>query len=1064
MKDFCLRTLTSDTALPNVQELLDSKPATTKSDREAKLQQTIHRAAELLPSQGPITSFVFLNTLQALEHMPFHDGMKKGARLFSCQPYLPEDAYRQKLSSGRIRKQDLKAVLLEDLNSHAEDLVCGLVSRQGLRMAMLEYPMHSGPAAELKWFVEETDALSKVRADAPAGTAQRLIEQTRHWVMRDLRDTTDPQSDRSKSRLAHRIFLDMAKLLEHFGVSTIEQWTDATWEAFSLQALWRVCCDGARAAPHYPARHDVIRHRDVLLHTCGEDSDALVNGLLIRFCAAFVDQGFADWQLPERDQGFYRSFIALYRHARNTPDYWRRDLPDELARLAEGGMSPLDSIIESFAMLGVREEEWDEYIATTLLSLRGWAGMIWQNEVRGDRVAIPVLPGTLVEFVAVRLILERLALAYVAKTTLNFQGSLKDIRSLQHSPKADAHAGIDQRAFVLFQLSQVLGWTPAALHGLSKEKWKELIAEIERFHNVERRRLFHMAFERRLCNRALDAIAIHAASRPPQRIANPRFQVITCIDTREESFHRHLEEIAPDSEGFSAAGFYGVPIYYRGVADAHFVPLCPIVVRAQHWVTEDVVYSFERTHRRRESARRALGAASLQVHMRSRSIAGGALLTAGLGVLASIPLVARVLFPRLTARLRKTAGRFVAPPSITRLRLERTAAKAGSGDDQIGFTLEEMTFFVERTLRDIGLTSGFGKIVIFLGHGSFCLNNPHKSAYDCGACSGNAGGPNARTFAAMCNNPHVRSELAKRGIEIPSDTWVVGGLHNTCSDSITYYDLDLLPRARMQDFLAAEETLEQVCERNSHERCRRFESAPLNMSFAAAHRHVERRTEDLAETRPEYGNASNAICVVGRRARTRNLYLDRRSFLMSYDPTQDDAQHTILGRILGAVVPVCEGINMQYTLSAIDSPGWGCGTKLPHNITSLLGVMDGAASDLRPGLPWQGVEIHEPVRLLFVIETTPEGLLQIMGRNETVGKILRNGWSRVALMDPVTAKLSIYRDGEFHPYEPESTELPKAPSSLDWYRGWRDNLDFAQIEPTKDSQVVPVLRRSMWVQ
>ena len=37
--------------------------------------------------------------------------------------------------------------------------------------------------------------------------------------------------------------------------------------------------------------------------------------------------------------------------------------------------------------------------------------------------------------------------------------------------------------------------------------------------------------------------------------------------------------------------------------------------------------------------------------------------------------------------------------------------------------------------------------------------------------------------------------------------------------------------------------------------------------------------------------------------------------------------------------------------------------------------MDGAASDLRTGLPWQMVEIHEPVRILFVVETTPETIL-----------------------------------------------------------------------------------------
>ena len=35
-------------------------------------------------------------------------------------------------------------------------------------------------------------------------------------------------------------------------------------------------------------------------------------------------------------------------------------------------------------------------------------------------------------------------------------------------------------------------------------------------------------------------------------------------------------------------------------------------------------------------------------------------------------------------------------------------------------------------------------------------------------------------------------------------------------------------------------------------------------------------------------------------------------------------------------------------------------------IAGLLGVMDGAQSDLRTGLPWQMVEIHEPTRLAIV--------------------------------------------------------------------------------------------------
>ncbi len=158
------------------------------------------------------------------------------------------------------------------------------------------------------------------------------------------------------------------------------------------------------------------------------------------------------------------------------------------------------------------------------------------------------------------------------------------------------------------------------------------------------------------------------------------------------------------------------------------------------------------------------------------------------------------------------------------------------------------------------------------------------------------------------------------------------------------------------------------------------------------------------------------------------------------------------------MVPVCEGINLQYFFSAIDSPGWGAGTKLPHNITALLGVMDGASSDLRSGLPWQSVEIHEPMRLLFVIESHPEALLKIMAENETVGRILGNGWAQLAVLDPATSRLQWFRDGKFHPYEPEQTELATARTSLDWYRGWRKHLEFAAIEPRDISLSQPLAK------
>ena len=202
--------------------------------------------------------------------------------------------------------------------------------------------------------------------------------------------------------------------------------------------------------------------------------------------------------------------------------------------------------------------------------------------------------------------------------------------------------------------------------------------------------------------------------------------------------------------------------------------------------------------------------------------------------------------------------------------------------------------------------------------------------------------------------------------------------------------------------------------------------------------------------RPELGHATNAVCVVGRRENTRGLFLDRRAFLTSYDPTQDDAAGGTLARLLGAAVPVCAGINLEYYFSHVDSQGYGCGTKLPHNVTGLVGVMDGAASDLRTGLPWQMVEIHEPVRLQFVVETTPEVIVGIMDRIPIVGTMIRNGWVQFAVQHPDTGEVRLYRDGVFEPYTPQADELPRAATSADWYRGWRDHLEFASIGTTTD--------------
>jgi uncharacterized protein YbcC (UPF0753/DUF2309 family) len=1012
-----------------------------------QLRHAIDHAAHLLPAQGPITVFIHHNTLHALEDLAFTEAVKRGATIFGCQPYLTRSRYREELRRGRIRFADLEAVLRENLGTWAEEKVLRFCTRLELRLAMLQYPVPFGPTEELLWFIAERDGLRRIRDDVSAAVRNRLIAETRRWAMRDLRG--GPEVRRLVTSLSAGVKgkrNDLSGLLARFRASRIEEWSEDDWEAFTLQVLWRMCCDGVAGVPDI-ALPPLLppRHRDLLWQVAKVDADLLVHDVLIRFCGAFLDQGLAHWQLPRRDEGFFRAFCALYRQPLGPPDRWLGGLPAELGRLEDGQVSPLESIRESLDALGVDRAEWDDFLSATLLALRGWAGMIRFLQERGDRAVRPVPEDSLVEFLAIRLLLDRLALEQLAREALDYTGPLRALRTELRKRLGPRHLpSPEQRAFVVFQLAQVLGWSPAELHRLSEGDWATLLEEIETFPGIERRRILHLAYERRFYVQTLDALALYNRVPRPEPVA-PRFQAIFCIDEREESLRRHLEEVAPEAITFGIAGFYFVPMYYRGAADAHFVPLCPAVVRPRHWVVEEVVESAEETHLRHARRRRVLGRMSHGFHVASRSFVLGALLSAIGGVLASIPLIARTLLPRLTARLRRRVSRFVQAPRLTRLRLERDEAELRPENGRVGFSLEEMTDVAERVLRDTGLTSGFSRLVLTFGHGSTSMNNPHESAHDCGACGGSRGGPNGRAIAHVLNDPRVRDRLKARGLIIPPETVFVGGMHNTSSEAITFYDLDRLPESHREEFEAVRARVEQAADRDAHERCRRFESAPLTLSFEGARQHVEGRAEDLAQVRPEWGHATNAICVVGRRQRTRGLFLDRRAFLNSYDPTQDDANATILTRILQAAVPVCAGISLEYYFSYVDNPGYGSGTKLPHNITALLGVMDGAASDLRTGLPWQMVEIHEPVRILFVIETRPETMLWIMDRNPGFGKLFRNEWVRLAVLSPDSAEIQVFRHGTFHGYQPQANHLPRAASSTDWYRGWRDHLEFAEI-------------------
>ncbi len=633
------------------------------------IQHAVDHASHLLPTQGPIAVFVHHNTLHALEDHRFAEAAREGAKVFGAQPYFSEARYRQELKNGRIKSTDLEFVLRDELGPDADVEVVSGQTRFDLRLRMLLAPIRTGPSAELSWLVAETDALRTFRREVPATEAARMIEETKRLVMRDYRNP-HALGDEHTGQL-------LTSLLNDFGVARIESWSHQDWQAFTLNFMWRLCQRGARVAGMPEATAvNYRRPRDVAVLSGAEDPDLLTHDLLTRYVSAFLDQGFASWPLPDRAAGFYRSFLQLFAAPSTLGSGWLKRLEKLVAAELSQNLSAEESIERSLRDLGIDAASIDAFIERTLLALPGWGGMMWQMETNAGWTIRPAPAGSLMQFLAVRLIIDRAALAEVAETVTGPRSASHELVAAleSHVPSAPGDWGV-QRAFAMFQVAQLMGWAPAMLATLNNQQWIHVAGEVDAFSAFQRRHVFQMAYEYRYTTSALDAICVRAAEGCAQ-VPAPKYQVMCCLDDREESFRRHLEEIEPNIETYGAAGFYSVAMYFRGVADAHYIPLCPVVIKPKHYVCESTSLTFQDADRRRAETRKALGRASHTVHVGSRGLIGG-IATAVLGSVASIPMVARVLFPWLTARIRSVLGRFVQPPPITQLHLERREPEPG---------------------------------------------------------------------------------------------------------------------------------------------------------------------------------------------------------------------------------------------------------------------------------------------------------------------------------------------------------------------------------------------------
>lgn len=935
--------------------------------RAQRVHGALHEAKELLPGQKPIESFVHHNTLHTFEDRPFLDAVVDAGAFYGASAWMDEESFRFAWQSGRILDRDLDDVLFRRFGASRAPAPMSGRRLEDAVRDLMLYQAPTPPSERIPWLL----------AEGPA-----------------LRELPPHVSRRSRERLLR----------------------GGTPSAV-LKDLWRM--SGGLDAPPKRAPSSV-RLRDRLVGAGHTDPDRLANPFLVRWFGAYLDQGMAASQL-DRSGGLLSSLLQAWASGGVG---WKHAVAVDARGLLEAGMPPVSVVLRSLDRLGVADEDVEDYVLQSLLALRGWAGMFVQMAARPDLLGHAPPPTPLEDVLALRLVVDEAAARSSLPTLDPATPLLRQVSGVAGDEAEARHAATH---WAHFQACVALGVLPRELEALSRAEHRSFAAFLNEWSPLQRGELWQLAYERRYRVEILDALLVHEEPEAPP----PHTQLVCCIDDREESFRRALEEVSPGVQTFGYAGFYGLAMYFRPLGESHARPLCPPSIVPTRVVVEQPVDPQD-TWRGLSARNRVFGSI-----VRNMSIASHTALRGGLSSVVgwgtAVPFVAQTLAPRLYERLSTRAAR-----PTTRLTLLADGSLDETTGLPLGFTLEQAADAVESALRTMGMTQ-FAPLVVVLGHGSRSMNNPHEAAHDCGACGGGRGGPNGRAFAWFANDPVVRQMLGERGLEIPDTTWFLGGYHNTCDDAVDVYDLDAVPSshgARVDRLLA---DLDSARALDALERCRRFANAPLDLSPAGALAHVEERAGDLSQPRPEYGHATNALCLVGRRSWSRGLFLDRRVFLTSYDPGMD-ASGELLGALLASVGPVGAGINLEYYFSFVDRSTYGCDTKLPHNVAGLVGVMDGHSSDLRTGLPWQMVEIHEPVRLLVVIEGRPERLDDIVGKRPALVSLIEKRWILVAALDPESNEAWFLEPEGWTQHRIEDPYLGEAPTSVDWFRGRRDHL------------------------
>ncbi len=605
------------------------------------LHDLLHHLEHILPAQAPIKDFVHHNTLHGFQERHFRAALAAAEAATGNHGYQPPEAFRAYFQQGRIDLSDLNAALDETPELRADEACSAgfqpagglrymgepgaVATRRDVLLAGLRFDLKPLPDATLNWRIDELAALTRFQNEVPEASRNLLL-------------MGQGGEAAALTALWHGCgdVLDLEKVETAGVVETAGMAEPMTDEAAMLWEKRRIKHEAERELADLMDRFGQgLTLRGLLLRLTGRDLLDAQRPYLVRHFAAHLDQGMAAWHNPERPRGFYAAWLES---ARQDPHFEINELPgcDQiLERLPDAAA---DCIVQELHVLGLPDECRADYLETLAKELPGWSGMfLWRHLHPGYEGE--TTPVDMLDYLAVRLVMERIYAQQLAGLHFKTEASLHSLRGYLHRHPAELlvrralyggesgnpvpewlqgqghrlvreaanHHGEEDDADWL-PIARLIGSPPPPGEGLGereqrlRQRWPLFLlcqhlglnayalariggtgaqALLDCLADLTPQRMgwvFLQAYERHFRRQVLAALAANAGRGPwKTRATAPSAQLVFCIDDREEGLRRHLEEIAPEVETLGAAAHFNVPHAWRGLDDDHAVALCPVV-------------------------------------------------------------------------------------------------------------------------------------------------------------------------------------------------------------------------------------------------------------------------------------------------------------------------------------------------------------------------------------------------------------------------------------------------------------------------------------------------------